>query len=75
MNLYQFDEAELKRRNIRTLPATLGDAIAEMERDEVVQEALGDHVYERFVEAKRLEWESYRMYVSPWEHERYLEVY
>ena len=74
-NLYHFDESELKRRNIGTLPATLGDALDVLSRDTVVQEALGEHVYERFVEAKSLEWDQFRMYVSPWELERYLEVY
>ncbi|MBI4319102.1 MAG: type I glutamate--ammonia ligase [Chloroflexi bacterium] len=74
-NLYHFDESELRRRNIGMLPATLGDALQELSKDTVVQEALGEHVYERFVEAKTLEWDQFRMYVSPWELERYLEVY
>lgn len=74
-NLYHFDEAELKRRNIRMLPATLGDALEEMSKDSVVQEALGEHVYERFVEAKRQEWDEFRMYVSQWELDRYLEIF
>jgi glutamine synthetase len=74
-NLYHFDESELSRREIRTLPGTLGEAIAELERDEVVLEALGEHVASRFIEAKRLEWDAFRAYVSPWELERYLEIY
>jgi glutamine synthetase len=73
--LYHLDEAELKLRNIGVLPATLGEALAELEKDEVVREALGDHVFERFVEAKRKEWDEYRMYVSHWELDRYLEIY
>ena len=71
-NLYHFDEAELTRRHIGTLPGSLGEALEELKKDEVVQEALGAHVYERFVEAKTIEWDEYRMYVSPWELERYL---
>lgn len=74
-NLYHLDEAELKLRNIGTLPATLGEALEELEKDEVIRTALGEHVFERFVEAKRKEWDEYRMYVSPWELERYLEIY
>ena len=74
-NLYHFDESELKRRDIKTLPATLGEALDELERDEVVRTALGEHICERFIEAKRHEWDEYRTYVSPWELERYLEVY
>ncbi|MBI4504200.1 MAG: type I glutamate--ammonia ligase [Chloroflexi bacterium] len=74
-NLYHFDESELSRREIRTLPATLADAITELEHDEVVLEALGEHVASRFIEAKRFEWDQFRAYVSPWELDRYLEIY
>ncbi len=74
-NLYHFDAAELKRRNVRTLPGSLGEALDELERDEVVQEALGEHVYSRFLAAKRQEWDEYRMSVSAWEIDRYLEIY
>lgn len=74
-NLYHFDESELRRRNIATLPATLGEAIKEMEKDPVIQDALGEHVYERFVEAKTLEWDDFRKYVSQWELDRYLEIF
>ncbi len=74
-NLYAFDEADLAKRQIATLPGSLGEALDELKRDEVVQEALGAHVYERFLEAKTMEWDQYRMYVSPWEIERYLEEF
>jgi glutamine synthetase len=74
-NLYHFDESERVRRNIRTLPATLPEALDEMERDELVRETLGEHVFERLVEAKRGEWDEFRMRVTQWELDRYLEVY
>jgi glutamine synthetase len=73
-NLYSFDETELAKRSISTLPGSLGEALEELKRDELIQDALGPHVYERFIESKTLEWDQYRMYVSPWELERYLEV-
>ena len=47
----------------------------ELARDDVVIEALGPHVLERFVEAKSQEWDAYRIAVSQWEIERYLAVY
>ena len=72
-NLYSFDETELAKRQIAVLPGSLGEALDELRKDELVQDALGTHVYERFLEAKTLEWNSYRMYVSPWELERYLD--
>ena len=74
-NLYHFTDEDLKRRNVPTLPATLGEAIQEMEADPIIRQALGDHVFDRLVEAQRAEWDDFRRHVSPWERERYLEVY
>lgn len=74
-DLYHFDEAELARRNINILPATLGEALEVMKKDPVVRQALGDHIFERFIEAKTQEWDEYRLYVTPWELKRFLEIY
>jgi glutamine synthetase len=71
-NLYSFDEEELAKRQIATLPGSLGEALEEMQRDDLVHEALGAHVYERFIEAKKLEWSDYCLSVSQWELDRYL---
>ena len=74
-NLYHFDESERLRRNIQTLPGSLPEALDEMEKDELVRETLGDHIMERLLEAKRGEWDDFRMRVTQWELDRYLEVY
>jgi glutamine synthetase len=74
-NLYAFDADDLRQRQIAMLPGSLGEALEELKRDEVVQQALGAHVYERFLEAKTIEWDAYRQYVSPWEIDRYLEEF
>ena len=74
-NLYHFTDEDLQRRNIPTLPATLGEAVDEMQSDEVVREALGDHTFEQLIEAQTLDWTDFRRNVSPWERDRYLEVY
>jgi glutamine synthetase len=74
-NLYHFDAAKLESRKIRQLPGTLREALDELSRDEVIRDALGDHVFERFVEAKTEEWDEYRTQVSTWEVERYLEAF
>ena len=74
-NLYAFEEGDLAKRQIGMLPGSLGEALEDLRRDETVQDALGAHVYERFLEAKTMEWDEYRMYVSPWEIDRYLEEY
>jgi glutamine synthetase len=74
-NLYSFDATELAKRRISTLPGSLKEALDEMKNDEIVQDALGPHIFERYVEAKTMEWDQYRMYVSPWELDRYLREY
>jgi glutamine synthetase len=74
-NLYHFDESERRRRNIQTLPGTLPEALTEMEKDELVRETLGDHIVDRLLEAKREEWDDFRMRVTQWELDRYLDVY
>jgi glutamine synthetase len=74
-NLYHFDAAKLESRKIRQLPGTLREALDELSRDEVIREALGEHIFERFVEAKNEEWDEYRMQVSAWEVDRYLEAF
>lgn len=71
-DLYQVDGV---RAGLEVLPGSLGEAIAELKKNEVIQEALGQHVYERFVEAKSLEWNEYRVWVTRWELDRYLEKY
>ena len=74
-NLYHFDAAKLESRKIRQLPGTLREALDELSRDEVIRDALGDHIFERFLEAKTEEWDEYRMQVSAWEVDRYLEAF
>jgi glutamine synthetase len=74
-NLYHFSEEDLLRRNVATLPATLGEAVEEMQRDDVVREALGEHIFTHLVEAQKQEWDAFRKHVSEWERERYLELY
>jgi glutamine synthetase len=74
-NIYDFDEETREEYGIDTLPANLGQAITALESDEVVQEALGDHVYEKFVEAKSHEYDEFRVDVSQWELDQYLETF
>jgi glutamine synthetase len=73
-NLYHFTEERRREKGIGMLPGSLIEAVEELERDTAIQEGLGEHVYERFIEAKREEWDEYRMQVTPWELERYLPV-
>jgi len=60
------------RSKLKTLPGSLSEAVEEMDRDEVVQEALGPHIYQRYRTAKLQEWDDYRLEVTQWELARYL---
>jgi len=73
-NLYLLAESE-RRTALNVLPGSLESAIAELEADSVIKEALGAHICDRFISAKRLEWEDYRLEVTPWELGKYLSAY
>ncbi len=72
-NLYLRDTQ--RRSAPELLPGSLNQALDVLEKDEVVCNALGPHISERFISAKRLEWEDYRLEVSAWELEKYLSSY
>src|SRR5690242_17954001 len=74
-NLYHFDDTMIRKQGVRTLPGSLEEALNEFGADEVIQSALGAHVCEWFNEAKRAEWNDYRIRVTPWERDRYLMTY
>jgi glutamine synthetase len=74
-NIYEFDEDKREEYGIETLPENLGQAVDALESDEVIMDALGAHTAEKFVEAKRQEYEEYLVEVSDWELDRYLEKY
>jgi glutamine synthetase len=73
-NVYDFDDSRLEQMNISVLPHSLYEAIKELKRDRLVQEALGEKLFERYVEAKIKEWDEFRTTVTEWEVERYLET-
>jgi glutamine synthetase len=66
---------EKQNKSLSILPGSLNQALNALEEDEVVREALGAHIFERFLSNKRLEWEDYRMDVTPWELKEYLASY
>jgi glutamine synthetase len=74
-NLYHFDDTMIRKQGVRMLPGSLEEALNEFGEDDVIQTALGAHVCEWFMEAKRAEWSDYRIQVTPWELERYLMTY
>jgi len=74
INIYHLTPEERAEMGIGELPGSLLEAMAELDRDEVVKGALGDVAYEAFRRAKLSEWEDYRLGVTDWEVSRYLET-
>jgi len=73
-DIFEMDEKERAKHGIISLPGSLQEAIAETEKSELVREALGDHIFEKFIENKKLEWDAFRTHVSRYELARYLPV-
>ncbi len=73
-DIYEMSEAERRRRGIETLPGSLAEAVAETERSKLVREALGEHIFEKFIANKKIEWDRYRTHVSRYEIENYLPI-
>lgn len=74
-SLFEMDAALIAERGIRELPGSLGEALDELAADDVIRAALGDHVFHHYLDAKRTEWDEYRVQVSDWEVERYLDQF
>ena len=74
-DLFEFSDEMMARHGVGVLPGSLHEALDMLEKDDVVQDAMGAHVYERFLEAKSMEWKEFRRNVTSWEIDRYLGVY
>ncbi len=73
-NLYHLAPEERRRLGIEQLPETLGAAVELSADSELVLRTLGEHTFNRYIEIKRREWDEYRVQVTPWELERYLQI-
>ena len=74
-NIFEMSEREKKRLKIKQLPGSLDEAVDYLEKDSVLREALGDHIFDHFILNKRREWADYIKEIHDWELERYLERY
>lgn len=74
-NIYQLTEKERKKMKIDSLPGSLLEALDLMEKSQVAKDALGEHIFNEFLSAKKIEWDSFRILVTPWEIDRYLDKY
>jgi len=73
-DIYEMDESARESAGIHSLPGNLFEAIKECEESELVRETLGDHIFNKFIENKKIEWDSYRTHVSRYEIEKYLPI-
>lgn len=71
-NIFEMSREEQEKAAIGILPGTLIEAVELLEQDAFLQDVLGEHIYEKFVEVKKQEWQEYRTQVSEWELEKYL---
>ncbi len=74
-NIYEMTKEEKNKFGIEEIPGTLTEAIEALEKDSLIREVLGEHVFQKYLEAKKAEWQSYRSQVSEWELQRYLNKY
>lgn len=74
-NIWEMSHRERRRLRIDDLPHDLNEACDELEKDDVIRDALGPHVTRHFLAAKREEWREYMMQVSKWELDNYLAKY
>jgi len=73
-DIFKMDANERIKRGIDSLPGDLYEAVCLTERSEIVKRALGEHVFEKFIENKKIEWEQYRTWVTNYEIDRYLPI-
>jgi glutamine synthetase len=73
-DIYEMDEEARKRAGITSLPGNLFEALQEVEKSTLVRETLGDHIFNKFVANKKIEWDRYRVHVSQFEIEKYLPI-
>lgn len=74
-NIYRMSQRERDRLKIKSLPGNLSEAVDALEKDKLMREILGEHVFHHYITAKRKEWDSYIAQVHPWEIDEYLTRY
>ena len=72
LNIYTMTAEEKEAHGIEQLPHNLYDAVMALDKNPVIQEALGKHIYDRFREARLKEWGEYKLQVHDWEVKQYL---
>ncbi|HIE05265.1 MAG TPA: glutamine synthetase [bacterium (Candidatus Stahlbacteria)] len=74
-SVYEFEEADFRNHKIKSLPGSLWEALTDFRRSSLMEEALGNHLFNKYYEIKKREWDEYRQQVTTWETEKYLKLY
>ncbi len=74
-DIYKMSSQQMAEEKIGIMPASLKEAIEELKASEIARHTLGEHIFTKYIEAKEQEWENYRIAVTDWERDTYLEVY
>ena len=75
VDIFEMTAAEKKKAGIESLPANLYEAIQELKANPIAKEALGSHIFAKYIEGKEKEWDQFRIAVTDWEHDTYLSRY
>jgi len=74
-NIYSLDDESLVQKNIDVLPTSLQEALNALKKDKVLQEVLGEHLFERYIDVKTREWGEFKKQVTTWEIRTYLDTF
>ncbi len=74
-NIYQLDSERLLEKNIELLPTSLREALDALKKDKLLQDVLGKHLFERYIDVKTKEWDEFKKQVTNWEIEMYLDIF
>jgi glutamine synthetase len=73
-NIFEMDEKRREEAGIETLPNNLWEAVSYMENSVLMKKTLGEHIFNKFIENKKIEWDRYRTHVSKYELDTYLSI-
>ena len=74
-NIYTLDDESLVKKNIGVLPTSLWEALDELKKDKLMEEVLGAHLFERYIDVKTKEWDEFKKQVTTWEIDTYLDTF
>jgi len=75
VDIFKMSAAEMQEAGITVMPGSLKEALGELKASPIAQEALGEHIFKKYIEYKEAEWDRYRTAVTDWELEEYLDIY